>query len=79
MALPVILAFMARMGIIHGGKKAIQMAVKKFGKKAFEKATTKMSYAGRSAAKKVKPKTYKDTKIHKQTSRIRKRLGMKKP
>ena len=78
MALP-ILAFLTRMGLRHGGSKAIQMAVKKFGKKAVQKASTKVSYTGRNIAKKVKPKTYKDTKIHKQTSRIRTRLGMKKP
>ena len=78
MALP-ILAFMARMGLKHGGSKAIQMAVKKFGKKAFAKATTKMSYTGRSAAKKTpKVKTYKDTKAHKETLKIRKRLGLGK-
>ena len=43
-----------------------------------------MSYIGRSAAKKTtkkipKVKTYKDTKAHKETLKIRKRLGMKKP
>ena len=83
MALP-ILALLTRMAIKHGGSKAIQMAVKKFGKKAVQKASTKMSYIGRSAAKKTtkkipKVKTYKDTKAHKETLKIRKRLGMKKP
>jgi len=81
MALP-ILAFIARMGIRHGGAKAIQMAVKKFGQKAVQKASTKMSYVGRNIAKKTKipkVKTYKDTKVHKATLKIRKRMGMKKP
>ena len=75
MALP-ILAFIARMGIKHGGAKAIQMAVKKFGKKAVTKASTKMSYVGKKVAKKTKVKTYKDTKAHKATLKIRTRLGM---
>tara|TARA_R100001530_G_scaffold24158_3_gene19649 strand:- start:305 stop:799 length:495 start_codon:yes stop_codon:yes gene_type:complete len=85
MALP-ILAFLARMGLKHGGSKAIQMAVKKFGKKAVQKASTKMSYTGKSAAEKTakkifakkipKVKTYRDTKAHKETLKIRKRLGM---
>ena len=76
MALPVILAFIARMGLKHAGGKAVQMAVKKFGKKAVQQATTKMSYVGKEAAKKIKPKTYLSTKIHKETLKIRKRLSM---
>lgn len=57
MALPVILAFMARMAAKHGGGKAIQMAVKKFGKNAVQKATNKMTYVGKDAAKKTVKKT----------------------
>jgi|TARA_Y100000310_G_scaffold219517_1_gene220910 N-methylhydantoinase B/oxoprolinase/acetone carboxylase alpha subunit len=52
MALPIILAFMARMGLKHGGAKAIQMAIKKYGKKAVVKATNKMTYIGKNVAKK---------------------------
>tara|TARA_Y100001963_G_C6662754_1_gene391301 strand:- start:497 stop:775 length:279 start_codon:yes stop_codon:yes gene_type:complete len=67
MALPVILAFMARMAAKHGGGKAIQMAVKKFGKNAVQKATNKMTYVGKNVAKKtvkkkVKPKAKAKTK-----------------
>ena len=61
MALPMILAFIAKMGARYGGGKAIQMAVKKFGKSAVQKATNKMTYVGKNVAKKtvkkkVKPK-----------------------
>ncbi len=41
MALPIILAFIARMGLKHTAKKAIKMAVDKFGKSAVSKATKK--------------------------------------
>ena len=78
MAVP-ILAFLATMGARYGATKAIQMAITKFGKKAFQKATSKMSFVGKEAAKKTKVKTYKDTKVHKATLQIRKRMGMKKP
>ena len=67
MALPMILAFIAKMGARYGGGKAIQMAVKKFGKNAVQKATNKMTYVGKNVAKKtvkkkVKPKTKAKTK-----------------
>ena len=77
MALPIILAFMARMGLKYGGAKAIQMAIKKYGKNAVAKATDKMTYVGKKVAKKTKVKTYKDTKAHKATLKIRKKLGIK--
>ena len=76
MAVP-ILAFLATMGARYGASKAIQMAVKKFGKTALQKATSKMSFVGKNIAKKTKPKTYKDTKVHKATLKIRKKLGIK--
>lgn len=53
MALPLILGFIAKTAAKHGGGKAIQMAVKKFGKKAVQKATNKMTYVGKDAAKKI--------------------------
>ena len=67
MAVPMILAFLAKMGARYGGGKAIQMAVKKFGKNAVQKATNKMTYVGKNVAKKtvkkkVKPKTKAKTK-----------------
>ena len=73
MAVP-ILAFLATMGARYGASKAIQMAITKFGKKAFQKVITKVSFTGKEAAKKAK--TYKDTKVHKETLKIRTRLGM---
>jgi hypothetical protein len=91
MAVP-ILAFLATMGARYGASKAIKMAITKFGKKALQKATSKMSFTGKNVArdllskkvlkgKKFKPtiKTYKDTKAHKETLKIRKKLGIKKP
>jgi len=66
MAVPMILAFLAKMGARYGGGKAIQMAVKKFGKNAVQKATNKMTYVGKNVVKKtvkrkvnpkIKPKT----------------------
>ena len=48
---------MARMGLKHGGAKAIQMAIKKYGKKAVVKATNKMTYVGKNVAKKSIKKT----------------------
>jgi hypothetical protein len=78
MALPIILAFMARMGLKYGGAKAIQMAIKKYGKKAVAKATNKMTYVGKNVAKKTKVKTYKDTKAHKATLKIRAALKGRK-
>ena len=57
MALPLILGFIAKTAARYGGGKAIQMAVKKFGKKAVQKATNKMTYVGKKTVKKkVKPK-----------------------
>ena len=43
MAVP-ILAFLATMGARYGAAKAIKMAIKKFGKKALQKATNKIYY-----------------------------------
>ena len=64
MALPMILAFIAKMGARYGGGKAIQMAVKKFGKNAVQKATNKMTYVGKNVAKKtVKKKVNPRTKV----------------
>ena len=74
MAVPLavaILAFIARVG----GPTAVKQAVKKFGKKAVLKATNKMTYVGKEAIK--KSKTYKDTKVFKETEKIRTRLGLK--
>ena len=74
MAVPLaaaILAFIARVG----GPTAVKQAIKKFGKKAVLKATDKMTYVGKEVAK--KSKTYKDTKVAKETEKIRARLGFK--
>ena len=75
MALPaagVVLAFIARIG----GPLAIKKAIKKFGKKAVQKATDKMTYIGREISK--KSKSYKDTKIAKETAKIRSKLNLPK-
>ena len=56
MAVP-ILAFLATMGARYGATKAIQMAITKFGKKALQKATSKMSFTGKNIAKKPIKKT----------------------
>ena len=75
MALPaagVVLAFIARVG----GPLAIKKAIKKFGKKAVLKATDKMTYIGKNIAK--KSKSYKDTKIAKETAKIRSKLNLPK-
>jgi hypothetical protein len=77
MAVP-ILAFLATMGARYGASKAIKMAITKFGKKAFQKATEKMSHVGKNISKKIKSKTYKDTKAYKETSKIREKLGLNK-
>ena len=52
MALPIILAFIARMSLKHTAKKAIKMAVDKFGKSAVSKTTKKVA-----KSKPVKHKT----------------------
>ena len=75
MALPaagVVLAFIARVG----GPLAIKKAIKKFGKKAVLKATDKMTYIGKNIAN--KSKSYKDTKIAKETDKIRSKLNLPK-
>ena len=77
MAAP-ILAFLATMGARYGASKAIKMAITKFGKKAFQKATEKMSFVGKNIYKKIKSKTHKDTKAHKETLKIREKLGLNK-
>ena len=77
MALPavaVVLAFIARVG----GPYAIKKAIKKFGKKAVQKATNKMTYIGKEIAK--KSKSFKDTKIAKESAKIQEKLNLpKKP
>ena len=73
MALPaagVVLAFIARVG----GPLAIKKAIKKFGKKAVLKATDKMTYIGKNIAK--KSKSYKDTKIAKESAKIQAKLNL---
>ena len=76
MALPavaaVVLAYIARIG----GPYAIKQAIKKFGKKAVLKATDKMTYIGKEFAK--KSKTLKDTKVAKETEKIREKLNLPK-
>ena len=75
MALPavaVVLAFIARVG----GPYAIKQAIKKFGKEAVLKATDKMTYLGKGAMQ--KSKTLKDTKIAKETEKIREKLNLPK-
>ena len=70
MAVP-ILAFLATMGARYGASKAITMAIKKFGKKALQKATNKMIYVGKNVAKKTvkkKPKVF-DLKTNKPSNR----------
>ena len=54
-----ILAFLAKMGARYGGGKAVQMAVKKFGRKALQNATNKMTYVGKNVAKKIVKKKVK--------------------
>ena len=77
MALPaagVVLAFIARIG----GPLAIKKAIKKFGKKAVQKATDKMTYIGKEISK--KSKSFKDTKIAKESAKIQAKLNLpKKP
>jgi hypothetical protein len=75
MALPaaaIILAYIARVG----GPLAIKKAIKKFGKKAVQKATDKMTYIGKEISK--KSKSYKDTKVAKETAKIRSKLNLPK-
>ena len=69
MALPIILAFIARMGLKHTAKKAIKMAVDKFGKSAVSKATKKV-------VPKSKPVKHK-TELQRVKSQIAK--NVKKP
>jgi len=70
----VILAFIARIG----GPLAIKKAIKKFGKKAVLKATNKMTYIGKEISK--KSKSFKDTKIAKESAKIQAKLNLpKKP
>ena len=77
MALPaaaVVLAYIARIG----GPLAIKKAIKKFGKKAVQKATDKMTYIGKEISK--KSKSFKDTKIAKESAKIQAKLNLpKKP
>ncbi len=68
----VILAFIARVG----GPFAIKKAIDKFGKKAVLKATDKMTYIGKNILK--KSKSYKDTKVAKETAKIRSKLNLPK-
>ena len=77
MAIPaaaVVLAYIARIG----GPYAIKQAVKKFGKKAVLKATDKMTHIGKEILK--KSKSFKDTKIAKESAKIQEKLNLpKKP
>ena len=77
MAIPaaaVVLAYIARIG----GPYAIKQAVKKFGKKAVLKATDKMTHIGKEILK--KSKSFKDTKIAKESAKIQAKLNLpKKP
>ena len=80
MAVP-ILAFLATMGARYGAAKAIKMAIKKFGKKALQKATNKMSFVGKNVAKKpVKKKAIPaKTNVWKPTKRFPKKGKIPKP
>jgi len=91
MALPIILAFIARMGLKHTAKKAIKMAVDKFGKSAVSKATKKTVPKNKSVKHKTelqrvkeqiardlkKPKTKKPT--GKIVGRVRRNYGKWEP
>ena len=75
MALPaaaIILAYIARIG----GPLAIKKAIKKFGKKAVQKATDKMTYIGKDILK--KSKSFKDTKLAKESAKIQAKLNLPK-
>lgn len=74
MALPIILAFIARMGLKHTAKKAIKMAVDKFGKSAVSKATKKTVPKNKS----VKHKTELQ-RVKEQIARDLKKPKTKKP
>jgi len=71
-AAAVVLAFIARIG----GPLAIKKAIKKFGKKAVLKATNKMTYIGKEISK--KSKSFKDTKIAKESAKIQAKLNLPK-
>tara|TARA_Y100000310_G_scaffold257369_1_gene265415 strand:+ start:328 stop:645 length:318 start_codon:yes stop_codon:yes gene_type:complete len=75
MALPaaaVVLAYIARIG----GPYAIKKAIKKFGKEAVQKATNKMTHIGKDILK--KSKSFKDTKIAKESAKIQEKLNLSK-
>jgi transposase-like protein len=57
-----------------GGPYAIKKAIKKFGKKAVQKATDKMTYIGKEISK--KSKSFKDTKIAKESAKIQEKLNL---